>query len=194
MRFAETAFSLDSSDPRVQCTLGYISMTWRDFKRAEHHLNLAKAMNPNDATILILWASLQGALGRPELGLAGAEIACRLNTLHPSWYNYYKARLLFLGGRYSEAALLLEQRTFDTPETEPRDMAWRAASYAQLDRLEDAKSCAEAFVRAVGKRWCGDPTAGPSEYTDWLIDVSYLERADDMLHLRDALKLAGLPA
>ncbi len=76
-----------------------------------------------DATILILWAGMQGSLGRPEQGLAGAKTAYRLNPLYPSWYNYYSSRLLFLPARYSEAALLLEQRTFDTPEREPRDMA-----------------------------------------------------------------------
>ncbi len=192
LQLAETAFSLDPGDPRVQCTLGYISMTWRDFKRAEHHLDLAKAMNPNDATILILWSAMQGAVGRPERGLEGADIACRLNPLHPSWYNYYKARLLFLAGRYEEAALLLEQRTFSTPDREPRDLAWRAASYAMLDRLADANAFGEAFVRAISGRWKGDPAAGSAAYVNWLIDVSYLQGKEDMTRLRAALKKAGI--
>lgn len=194
LRSAETAFSLDPSDPRVQCTLGYICLTWRDFKRAEHHLNLAKSMNSNDATILILWAWMQGALGRAERGLAGAEIAYRMNPLYPSWYNYYKSRLLFLSARYSEAALLLEQRTFDTPDREPRDMAWRAASYAHLDRFEDAERCAEVFLNAVSARWCGDKAAGPADYVNWLVDVSYLSEDRDVLRLRVGLRRAGLPA
>ncbi|UWM85388.1 hypothetical protein N2A41_31535 (plasmid) [Rhizobium sp. SRDI969] len=193
LRSAETAFALDPSDPRVQCTLGYICLTWRDFKRAEHHLDLAKSMNPNDATILILWAGMQGALGRPVKGLAGAEVAYRLNPLHPSWYNYYKSRLLFLAERYGEAATLLEQRTFDTPEREPRDMAWRAASYGHLGRIDDAEKCGKIFLDAIRTRWCGASTAGPADYVNWLVDVSYLNNEHDVLRLREGLRLAGLP-
>lgn len=194
LRSAERAFALDPSDPRVQCTLGYICMTWRDFKRAEHHLGLAKSMNPNDATILILWAWMQGALGRPEQGLAGAEVAYRLNPLHPAWYNYYKSRLLFQAGRYGEAAILLEQRTFDTPEREPRDMAWRAAAYAHLGRIDEAEKCGKVFLDAVRRRWQGPSTAGPADYVDWLVDVSYLREERDVERLREGLRLAGLPA
>jgi adenylate cyclase len=40
----------------------------------------------------------------------------------------------------------------------------------------------------------GDPAAGPAEYVDWLVDRSYLRRPDDPAHLRDGLRLAGLPA
>ncbi|PWI49862.1 hypothetical protein B5K03_33840 [Rhizobium phaseoli] len=191
---AETAFALDPSDPRVQCTLGYICLTWRDFKRAEHHLDLAKTMNPNDATVLILWAWMQGSLGRSGLGLAAAEVAYRLNPLYPSWYNYYKSRLLFLSGRYNEAALLLEQRTFDTPDREPRDMAWRAASYAYLDRLGDAEKCAGVFLKAVSTRWSRDEAGGAAEYVNWLVDVSYLSEERDVSRLRNGLRRAGLPA
>jgi len=193
LRAAETAFALDPSDPRVQSTLGYICLTWRDFRRAEHHLDLAKAMNPNDATILILWASMQGSLGRPEEGLAGAEMACRLNPLYPSWYNYYKARLLFLSGRYGEASILLEQRTFATPDREPRDMAWRAASYGHLDRIADAERCAAIFLNAVGARWRGDKVASAADYVNWLVDVSYLSEERDVSRLREGLRRAGLP-
>lgn len=193
LRSAEAAFALDPSDPRVQCTLGYICLTWRDFKRAEHHLDLAKAMNPNDATILILWAWMQGSLGQPLKGLAGAEVAYRLNPLHPRWYNYYKSRLLFLVERYSEAAALLEQRTFDTPEIEPRDMAWRAAAYGHLGRIDDAKKCGQIFLDAVATRWCGASMAGPADYVNWLVDVSYLSDEHDVMRLREGLRLAGLP-
>ncbi|MBX4940698.1 adenylate/guanylate cyclase domain-containing protein [Rhizobium binae] len=194
LRSAETAFALDPSDPRVQCTLGYICLTWRDFKRAEHHLDLAKSMNPNDATILILWAWMQGALGRPVKGLAGAEVAYRLNPLHPRWYNYYKSRLLFLAERYGEAATLLEQRTFDTPDKEPRDMGWRAASYGHLGRIDDAERCGNIFIDAIRKRWCGASTAGSADYVNWLVDVSYLSSEQDVLRLREGLRRAGLPA
>src|SRR3954451_3871591 len=65
LRLAGQALSLDPNDPRVHYTLGYMCMTWRDFDRAGHHLDLAQAMNPNDAPIQIVWAWAQACLGRP---------------------------------------------------------------------------------------------------------------------------------
>jgi tetratricopeptide (TPR) repeat protein len=194
LRMAEQALALDPVDPRVHCTLGHMCLTWRQFERAERHLNLARAMNPNDATVQITWACVQGCLGRPERALPAAEIAFRLNPRHPSWYTYYLSRILFLLGRYEEVATLLEQRTLDAPAFHPRDMAWRAAAYGHLGRMEEARRCAETFVQSVRSYWRGDPSAGPNEYVNWLVDVSYLRREEDMERLREGLRRAGLPA
>ncbi len=168
LNLAEQALALDPNDPKVHCTLGFMCLTWRYFDRAERHVDLARSMNPNDPIIQIIWAWMQGCLGRPERALPAAQIAFRINPRHPSWYNYYLSHILFQLGRYSEAAVLLEQRTFDSPTRHPRDMAWRAAAYAHLGRIEEAKRCGEVFVRAVSGLWRGDPTAGPAEYVDCL--------------------------
>jgi adenylate cyclase len=42
-----------SQRPRVHHTLGFICLHLRQFARAERHLDLARAMNPNDPTIQI---------------------------------------------------------------------------------------------------------------------------------------------
>lgn len=194
LSLAEQALALDPNDPRVHCTFGYISLSWHHFDRAEHHLDLARAMNPNDPWIQIAWAWMQGALGRPEHGLPGAEIAFRLNPQHPNWYNYYLSRLLFQLGRYNDAATLLEQRTFEAPTRHPRDMAWRAAAYGHLGRIEEAQECGAVFLQSVASLWRGDPTAGPVEYVDWLVDISNLRQQKDRERLREGLRLAGLPA
>ena len=44
------------------------------------------------------------------------------------------------------------------------------------------------------RAWRGDPAAGPAEYVDWLVEPSYLRRPEDAAHLREGLRLAGLPA
>jgi adenylate cyclase len=194
LRFAEQALALDPNDPRVHCTLGYICLTWRDFNRAERHLDLARSMNPNDPVIQILWGWMQGALGRPERALSAVQIALKINPRHPSWYNYYLSHILFQLGRYDEAVVLLEQRTFDNPSRHPRDMAWRAACYGHLGRNEEAQRCGEVFLQAVSDLWQGDPTATPAEYVDWVVDVSYLRDPNDVERLRTGLRLAGLPA
>ncbi|MEK1855760.1 MAG: adenylate/guanylate cyclase domain-containing protein [Phyllobacterium sp.] len=194
LRFAEQALALDPNDPRVHCTLGYMCLTWRDFNRAERHLDLARSMNPNDPVIQILWGWMQGALGRPERALSAVQIALKINPRHPSWYSYYLSHILFQLGRYDEAVVLLEQRTFDNPSRHPRDMAWRAACYGHLGRNEEAQRCGEVFVQSVSDLWQGDPTATPAEYVDWVVDVSYLRDPNDVERLRTGLRLAGLPA
>jgi len=194
LRQAEEALALDPNDPRVHSTLGYMCLTWRQFERAEHHMDLARVLNPNDPLIQIMWAWVQACLGRPEQAWPAAEIALRLNPCHPSWYNYYRSHILFQLGRDQEAASLLEQRTMDAPARHPRDMAWRAAAYAHLGRIDEARDCATTFATSVRGYWRGDPEAGSKEYVDWLVDISYLRREADTDRLREGLRRAGLPA
>ena len=194
LRLAEQALALDPNDPRVHYALGYMCLTWRDFDRAERHLDLARAMNPNDALIQIVWAWAQACLGEAERGLPAAELAMRLNPRHPRYYEHFRSRVLFLARRHAEAAAILERLTAGSPLEHPRDLAWRAAACGHLGRAEEARRCAGLFVEAVRRAWRGDPAAGPAEYVDWLVDTSYLRRPEDEAHLREGLRLAGLPA
>ena len=193
LRIAEHALALDPNDPRVHHTLGNMCLAWRDFDRAARHLDLAKSMNPNDAAIQIGWAWAQACLGAPERGLPAAELAMRLNPRHPRYYRHYLSRILFLARRHDEAATLLEQLTAEAPTDHPRDVAWRAAACGHLGRTEEARRCGEWFLEAMRAVWRGDPAAGPAEYVDWLVDISYLRRPEDEAHLCEGLRLAGVP-
>lgn len=193
-RLAEQALVVDPTEPRVQSTAGMVLLVWREFDRAERHLDLARSMNPNDATIQIHWAYAQACFGRAERGLPAAELAFRLNPRHPRWYNYYLARIMFLRRRYDETVARLEFRMFNDPTQHRRDIAWLAASYGLMGREDLAQRCAAWFVEGVRQAWRGDPDAGPSEYVTWLVDSSTLRRPEDEDLLRDGLRRAGLPA
>ncbi len=193
LRLAEQALVLDPNDPRVHMALGVVCLAWRDFDRAGRHFDLARSMNPNDATIQILWARTQACLGRAERGLPAAELAMRLNPRHPRWYERFLSRILFLARRHDEAVTILERITAEAPLRHPRDLAWRAAACGHLGRTDDARRCAGWFLEAIRKAWQGDPAAGPAEYVDWLVDISCLRRPEDEAHLREGLRLAGLP-
>ncbi len=194
LRLAEQALVLDPNDPRVHSTLGFACLIGRDFDRAEHHVDLARAMNPNDPTILMYWAWMQGCIGKPERALAVAEIAFKLNPRHPGWYNAVLARFLFQLGRYNEAALIFEKLTFDSPGRHARDMGWRAAAYGHLGRIDEAQQCGKLVIQSLRSLWRGEPTAGPEDYVDWLIDRSLLQQPEDVERLREGMRLAGLPA
>jgi len=194
LRLAETALALDPNDPQVQSTLGYMCLTWREFDRAARHLDLARALNPNDPMVQITWAWVQACLGNPGRGLEAAELARRLNPLHPGWYGYFRSRILFLLGRYEEAAAILEEGTSADPLQHPQDLAWWAAACGHLGQTEQAHHCAGWFVQSVREHWRGDPAAGPVEYVNWLVEVSNLRQPEDETRLREGLRLAGLPA
>jgi tetratricopeptide (TPR) repeat protein len=167
---------------------------WRDFVGAERHIDLARRMNPNDATIQLFWAWVQSCLGHPERSLPATEIALRLNPCHPTWYNFILAQVLFSLARYEEAAAHLERLVSATPARHSRNMAWRAAAYGHSGDLSGAFRCAGIFVDGFRDVWRGDPSAGPREYVNWLVDVAHLKRAEDEQRLREGLRLAGLPA
>jgi TolB-like protein/class 3 adenylate cyclase/Flp pilus assembly protein TadD len=193
-RLAEQALVIDPAEPRVHMTAGYVFLVWREFERAEHHFDLARSMNPNDATIQIFWAWAQACSGRPERGLPAAELAFRLNPRHPQWYGGFLSRILFLLGRYEETVNRLEFRMRDAPTRHRRDMAWLAAAYGLIGRSDFAKQCAAWLVEGLGQAWRGDPNAGSREYVDWLVDNFYLRRLEDEELVREGLRRAGLPA
>jgi TolB-like protein/class 3 adenylate cyclase len=193
-RLAEQALVVDPTEPRVHMTAGYVFLVWREFERAEHHFDLARSMNPNDATIQIFWAWAQACFGHAERGLSAAELAFRLNPRHPQWYGGFLSRILFLLGRYEETVKRLEFRMRDTPTQHRRDMAWLAAAYGSIEHSDLAKQCADWLVEGVRQVWRGDPNAGPRDYVDWIVDNLYLRRQEDEELVREGLRRAGVPA
>jgi adenylate cyclase len=121
-------------------------------------------------------------------------MAVGLNPRHPRWYNRYLAQILFLLRRHEEAAAKLEYRLLDDPVRHPRDMAWLSAACAHAERAEEAQRCAAWFIEGMSRAWKGDPTAGPRDYIDWFICDAHMRRPEDEAHLREGLRLAGLPA
>jgi tetratricopeptide (TPR) repeat protein len=191
-RAAEQALMVDPTEPRVQSTAGYVFLTWREFDRAERHLDLAQAMNPNDATIQIFWAWAQACLGNPAKGLAAAELARRLNprirtgtaTTRPGRCSSCGAR----GGRFSPS-IPHDGRAHRASSGHAAAEA-RFGLLGKRSRLSDAPGGSWKCQGRVARR----SDAGPPEYVDWFVDTSYLRRAEDEALLREGLRLAGLPA
>ncbi len=152
LRLAQQALASDPNDPRVHLTLGHICAHWREFERAERHVDLARAMNPNDHMIQIVWAWVQACVGNPEQALPAVEIAFRLNPRYPSWYSFYLSRILFQLGRFGEVASLLEQRIFDAPARHGREMGWRAAACAYVNRADEAQRASELPISSKSSR------------------------------------------
>jgi adenylate cyclase len=194
LHLAERALALDPNDPRVHASLAMMCAQVRDFERAERHLDLARAMNPNDSHIQLFWASVQGMRGKPERGMAAAALAYRLNPQHPLWYDMFLGRLHFLLGNFTEAAALFEKPMWDAPARNLRDMGWRVSAYAHQGRVDAAALYGEQLIQEIASHWRGNSAAGPSDYVDWIVWSSLLQQSADMERLRAGLRLAGLPA
>ena len=63
---------------------------------------MAAALNPNDADLMMWRASALAFLGEPEEGAEAAQMAMRLNPLHPDWYLSDYAVVLFFCRRFEE--------------------------------------------------------------------------------------------
>ena len=140
----------------------------------------------------MFWAWVQGCLGRPDAGLDAARTALRLHPHHPRWYDTFLARLLFLLRRYEQAAGLFEQANSTSPSRRLRDIGWHAACCGHLGRDEEARQRGRQFIEMAEVLWLGEAGAGPTQYVDWLVDVSFLQRDIDRENLRDGLHRAGL--
>jgi len=147
-RSARECVELDAESARCQLSRGFAH--WVAGKQAENIAAFERAVRL-DPSLGAAYGWLGFALsisGRPEEAIANLEKARRLDPHDPATESYliYTAWAHFAAGRYAEA--LAEARR--AVEMEPRDaMAHRtlAASYAQLGRLEEARSALEEALR-----------------------------------------------
>lgn len=172
------AVALAPDEARCHRILGLILLYCRDFDASERHYARALDINPHDADTLMHKGHMLAMRGEPEAGLALADRAVGLNPLHPVWYHFDRAEILFAGERYGEAVAALSCL--------PRKDAWHfarlAAACAMIGDQERAARCVEE-----GRRL--EPTL---TITEILRDVAS-EQPDNRKRMRQGLRLAGWP-
>ena len=188
-RLAEKAVALDDSDAAPHAILGWVHLVRREFELARVHWDRAIFLNPNDADVVMSRGTALAFLGEPEAALEQAELAMRLNPLHPEWYASDLAVIQFAGRRYAETLAIFER----VPELFPHSPAWRAAAAAYAGDNEAARRYGAKIVGNIARIWAGDPAAGPGDYVRWLIDRLPFRREEDARHLQEGLRQAGLP-
>jgi DNA-binding winged helix-turn-helix (wHTH) protein/tetratricopeptide (TPR) repeat protein len=172
------AVALAPDEARCHRILGLILLYCRDFDASERHYARALEINPYDADTLMQKGHMLAMRGAPEAGLALADRAVGLNPLHPVWYHFDRAEILFAGERYGEAVAALSCL--------PRKDAWHfarlAAACAMIGDRERAARCVEE-----GRRL--EPTLTIGEI---LRDVAS-ELPDNRERMQRGLLLAGWP-
>ena len=141
--FAKLAVALDDSDARVHAALGGVYLYRKEHDLAIGAYERALGLNPNDTDLMAEMADALAHCGRSEEAILLLDKAMSLNPFCPDLY------LWNLGGAYFN--LRNYEATIDSvfrmrDPTEGRRLL--AASYAQLNRPDEARMQAEKVVEA----------------------------------------------
>lgn len=176
LELARTAVTLDDTDARGYAELGFVNLYRKHHEQAIDAYRHALVLNPNDADVMAEMADTLVHAGRSEEAIELLKKAMRLNPFYPDLYLWNLGGAYFNLRRYAEAINVLER--MHTPAEGRRLLA---ASYAYLDRMEEAKFQAgkvlEAHPNFSRKHW---EMIQPDK------------NADDTAHFVEGLKKAGL--
>jgi adenylate cyclase len=185
--WAQKGVSLDRDDTDSLIALGYALLYQRRFSEGEHYIDRAVALNPHDDQIAINHVTVLTYLGKAEQAVTKVEGVLRHN---PRWaVALFDLGIAHLFTRNHEAAVAI----FDqVPVHEERRVV--IAAYAHAGRIEQATHHAQQYVEELRTSWVGTPTVDVGELVRW--DLTYncpYKRPEDITHVREGLRLAGLP-
>jgi adenylate cyclase len=141
--YAERAMALDYADARVQALAGQVYLTCAQHDLAEIHSAAAVALNPNDAEALYRRGLALTYLGDPAEGLTYLRRAVRLDPLMHSGHREVLFDAHYMARDYSSAMQVYRE----WPNPPFHMLPVKAACYAQMGRLEDAREAAAEFNR-----------------------------------------------
>ena len=189
LREIETALDIDDGDAWSHGVFAQLLFLLNEDAKAEIHFSRALALNPNDADVAAVFANILVYWGRWREALIWIGTAKRLNPFPPNLYHWYHALALYSGREYERAVkALMEARSLDR---------WShgllAACYAQMGRLGEAQSEADAFVSERRRELNANGEAAPAKTLD--LARARAERyrdSTDSEHFFDGLRKAGL--
>ena len=159
-RYAQTAARLDPADSTCQRALGMGHLWLRRYGEAAFQLERAVSINPNDVMAAQNLAVYLDFIGRFSEAKALVQQAMRLDPYHFGSLRETLGYSLYALGQYEEA--IVELRKID-----PLPIwfyPYLAACYAQLDRMDEARAAAAAFLDTML------PTSAESPATSITID------------------------
>lgn len=138
-KLARQAISINDTIPQAHFTLGYIHLyTKGEHDRAIEAAKRAIELDPNYPDGYALLSSAYFFSGQPEKSLPLDRKAMRLNPVASFMYYMHQGRSHYIQGRYTEAIQVL-QEAVDRNNTQIQAHLWLAATYAQMDKLDDAE-------------------------------------------------------
>lgn len=138
-KYARQAISINDAIPQAHFTLGYIHL----YTKSEHDAAIIEAkkaikLDPNYPDAYTLLSSAYFFSGYPEKSLPLDRQAMRLNPVASFMHYMHQGRSLYIQGRYTEAALVL-QKAVERNSTQIQAHLWLAATYAQMGNFDEAE-------------------------------------------------------
>ncbi|MCP3413583.1 hypothetical protein NLM16_05660 [Bradyrhizobium brasilense] len=180
INLARTAIAHNPGLPEAYAELGYNIIRRRDFDAATAAAERALALNPNFADYRL--AQIFYSVGDPARAIAIAKLQMRLDPFHPHFAPLMAGVAHYHLKEYNDAQHWLAEAVGRAPNHQ-YGHAFLAATYAQLGRMEDARAEAGEVLRLNPRYSIGGTQK----------QVSILKRAEDLEHLVDGLRKAGLP-
>lgn len=186
---AVKAVALDENDHISQMVMGRILNYRQEFDQAEHHLNKALTLNPNDADNLVQLSLSYAQIGKAPLGIELFNKALRLNPYHDSWYYAFGMLPYFIDKHYLEAigtgSKAPIQITVDLP-------GFLAAGYAYAGDQTTARRYLNLFVSTFREKIRHGEDCKPVEALEWMLQVTPCKKTEDVEHIIKGVEMAGL--
>jgi adenylate cyclase len=181
-RLAEKSLRLDDRNPQARAALGHASGLAGQREQMIESFERAVELNPNDARSHGGLGFALSYTGRPDDAIAHLEQAMRLSPQASEMFLWLASMgwAHFSGGRYEEAVSWLERSRQNSPGF-PLTYRGLAAAYAQLGRLEEARTALREDLRLVP-----DESISSIKAQIPVADLDFLER------YFDGLRKAGL--
>jgi len=176
---ARRAIELDFNLPEAYAELGYTIIRKGNIDAAAAAIERAMALNPNFVDYRV--AMVLFSAGEPARAIDVAKAQMRLDPFHPHFAPLMIGEAYYVLKQYYEAQRWLHEATGRAPNHQ-YGHAFLAATYAQLGQLEDAHAEAAEVLRL-----------NPKYTVSGQKKVSVFKRAEDIEHLVDGLRKAGLP-
>jgi adenylate cyclase len=174
------AVQLDPNLPEAHAALGRALGLRREHEAAVAEFEKAMALNPNFTdwrfSEVLVWA------GHPARAIEAAERDMRLDPFYSPPAPATLGLAHYMLKQYSQALPFLRECVSRAPNWRP-SRVWLAAAYAQLGNIEQARAEAAEVLRIEPKYTLEGTQAGLSVY----------KRPEDVEHLFDGLRKAGLP-
>ena len=184
---AAKAVELDDGDSRTHTSMGLVYLFRNEPDRAKHHFETALRLNPNDTRVLVYCSRHSVFEGKPERGVEMIHRALQLNPFGK--YNWYLGLAKFAAHRYEEAIELLR----NVRDPSPAVVALLAASFAQLDRMDEAKTACRRFLELANETPVMQALKDSADWRNYFAVRWPFRGNADLEHLLKALRKAGVP-
>jgi TolB-like protein len=190
LEYGQKAVALDDNDSRAHYAVGHAHFCAGRHELAEFHIEKALALNPGEYHNLCFKGYLLACTGRHEESRTCLTDSMRHNPLAPNSCLCALGMSDYLARRYQEATVMLTRLSSDRP----RKCSCLAASFAQLGRDTEARAAAEEFRNLMDPKLVSLLGNDDQKWRDHWANMFSIFAPEDLEHLLEGLRKAGLPA